>query len=123
MANPFIHVELNTTDLPKAKAFYKKLFKWKLADVPMDDKQKYTMIDVGKGTGGGMMKQMIPGTGSAWMPYVVVDDIEASTKKAGKIGATVLKGVTEVMGMGWLSVLADPTGAIFGLWKPKRRRR
>ena len=22
MANPFVHVELNTTDLPKAKAFY-----------------------------------------------------------------------------------------------------
>ena len=26
MGNPFVHVELNTTNLPKAKAFYAKLF-------------------------------------------------------------------------------------------------
>jgi predicted enzyme related to lactoylglutathione lyase len=26
MANPFVHVELNTTDPAKAKAFYGKLF-------------------------------------------------------------------------------------------------
>ena len=25
MGNPFVHVELNTTSLPKAKAFYAKL--------------------------------------------------------------------------------------------------
>jgi predicted enzyme related to lactoylglutathione lyase len=123
MANPFIHVELNSTDVPKAKAFYKKLFKWKLTDVAMDDKSKYTMIDVGKGTGGGMMKQMMPDSPSAWMPYMLVDDIEASTKKARKLGATVCKDVTEVMGMGWLSIIEDPTGAVFGLWKPKRGRR
>jgi predicted enzyme related to lactoylglutathione lyase len=30
MANPFVHVELNTTDLAKAKGFYGKMFGWKL---------------------------------------------------------------------------------------------
>jgi predicted enzyme related to lactoylglutathione lyase len=30
MANPFVHVELNTTDVDKAKAFYRGLFDWKL---------------------------------------------------------------------------------------------
>jgi predicted enzyme related to lactoylglutathione lyase len=30
MANPFVHVELNTTDVGKAKTFYGKLFDWKL---------------------------------------------------------------------------------------------
>ena len=33
MANPFVHVELNTTDVSRAKAFYGKLFDWKLEDV------------------------------------------------------------------------------------------
>jgi predicted enzyme related to lactoylglutathione lyase len=28
MPNPFVHVELNTTDLDNAKAFYGKLFAW-----------------------------------------------------------------------------------------------
>ena len=35
MGNPFVHVELNTTDVAKAKAFYGKLFDWKLEDAPM----------------------------------------------------------------------------------------
>ena len=80
---------------------------------------KYTAIQVGDGTGGGMMRQMIPGAGSAWMPYVLVDDIDASTKKAKKLGAKICKDVTEVEGMGWLSIIVDPTGAMIGLWEPK----
>jgi len=35
MANPFVHVELNTTDPTKAKTFYGSLFNWKMEDVPM----------------------------------------------------------------------------------------
>ena len=35
MANAFVHVELNTTDVGKAKAFYGKLFDWTLEDIPM----------------------------------------------------------------------------------------
>jgi uncharacterized protein len=120
MPNPFIHVELSTTNLPKAKAFYAKLFDWKLDDLPMATPGgAYTGIGVGKGTGGGMMKQMIPGAGSAWMPYVLVKDIDAATKKAKKLRAKVVKDVAEVEGMGWLSIIVDPTGAMLGLWEPK----
>jgi len=114
--NPFCHIELNTTDVNKAKAFYTKLFDWQLEDV-MDG--AYTMIKVGKGTGGGLMKNPMPGVPSFWLAYVEVDDIEASTKKAASLGAKVVRDVTEVMGAGWLSILQDPTGAALGLWKPK----
>jgi predicted enzyme related to lactoylglutathione lyase len=33
VANPFVHVELNTTDVEKAKTFYGQLFDWELEDV------------------------------------------------------------------------------------------
>jgi len=117
MANAFVHVELSTTDVGKAKDFYGKLFQWTLEDVPMDG-AAYTMIKVGEGTGGGMMKQMMPGAPSAWLAYVEVDDIAAATKRAKELGATVMRDVTEVMGAGWLSIIVDPTGAALGLWKP-----
>lgn len=116
MANPFVHVELNTTDLGKAKDFYGKLFDWKLEDVPNMD---YTMIKVGEGTGGGMMKHPIPGAPSAWLAYVMVDDVNASTAKAKSLGATVMKDVTEIPGVGWFSIITDPTGAVLALFKPK----
>jgi predicted enzyme related to lactoylglutathione lyase len=122
MPNPFVHCELATTNVPKAKAFYGKLFQWKLVDLPMPTPGgKYTSIQVGRGTGGGMMKQMIPGAGSAWMPYVQVADIDAATRRARRLRAKILKDVTEVKGMGWLSIIVDPTGAMLGLWEPKGR--
>ena len=67
------------------------------------------------------MANPIPGAPSFWLTYVLVDDIEASTAKAKSLGATVMKDVTEVMDMGWLSVIVDPTGAALGMWKPKPR--
>lgn len=119
MPNPFVHVELATTNVPKAKAFYAKLFDWKLADLPMPTPAgKYTAVQVGDGAGGGMMQQVIPGAGSAWMPYVFVADIEASVKKAKTLRGKITKEVTEVPGMGWLAIIEDPTGARIGLWEP-----
>jgi predicted enzyme related to lactoylglutathione lyase len=119
MANPFVHVELNTTDVDKAKAFYGKLFNWQMEDMPMGNGEAYTMIKVGNGTGGGLMKHPVPGAPSAWLAYVEVDDINAATAKAKSLGATIMKEPMEVMGAGWLSILIDPTGAALGLWKSK----
>jgi predicted enzyme related to lactoylglutathione lyase len=120
MANPFVHVELNTTDVNKAKAFYGSLFDWKLEDVPVPG-GSYTLIKVGEGTGGGIMKHPVPGAPSAWLAYVSVDDVAAATKKAKSMGATIMKDVTEVMDMGSFSVLVDPTGAALALWQPKMK--
>jgi uncharacterized protein len=118
MANPFVHVELQTNDPTSARKFYTGLFGWKLQDVPMPG-GTYTMIDVGSGTGGGMMRNPVPGAPSHWLAYVAVDDINASTKKAKELGAQMLLDVTEVGEFGWMSVITDPTGATLGMWKPK----
>ena len=121
MANPFVHVELVTTDVNQAKSFYGSLLDWKLEDVPMDSGMVYTMIKVGEGTGGGMMKHPMPGTPSAWLAYVNVDNVAAATPKAKSLGATVLRDVTEVPNGGSFSIIVDPTGAMLGLWQPKQK--
>ena len=117
MANPFVHVELATQDVGKAKSFYSKLFDWKLEDMPMES-GTYTLIGVGEGTGGGMMQHPMPGAPALWLAYVEVDDIDASTAKVKALGGTVMRDKTEVPGMGWLAIIVDPTGAHLGLWKP-----
>jgi uncharacterized protein len=121
MANPFVHVELNTTDIDKAKDFYRSLFDWQLNDVAMGGGMTYTLIGVGEGTGGGMMKHPMPGAPSAWLPYVLVGDIRAATDKAKSLGATVVRDVTPVMDEGSLSIITDPTGAVLGLWQSKAK--
>ena len=95
MANPFVHVELATTDIDKAKSFYRSLFDWKLNDVDMGGGMTYTLIEVGDGTGGGMMKHPMPGAPSAWVPYVDVADVNAATAKATSLGAKILRDVSE----------------------------
>ena len=119
MGNPFVHVELQTQDLGKAKKFYQGLFDWRLEDVPGIPPMGYTMVHVGEGTGGGMMKCPVSGAPSQWLPYILVDDVKASTKKAKGLGAKVVQDVTEVPNYGWFSVVADPTGAAIGLWQVK----
>ena len=120
MANPFVHIELQTKDIPKAKEFYSRLFDWKLDDIPMPDGDMlYTMINVGEGTGGGMFANMDPQVPPHWLAYVGVDDIEASTQKARDLGASVLQDVMKVGDYGWLSVIKDPTGAVIAMWKSK----
>jgi predicted enzyme related to lactoylglutathione lyase len=117
MANPFIHVELSTHDLAKAKQFYTRLFDWKLEELPG---MNYTLIGVDDGVGGGMMAASKPEIPSHWLPYVRVGDIQAATEKARSLGATILFGPHEVPNAGWLSVFTDPTGATLGMWQPLR---
>jgi predicted enzyme related to lactoylglutathione lyase len=119
MANPFVHIELMSTDVGKAKAFYGKLFDWELEDVPMPD-MTYTMIKVGEGTGGGMMKNPMPNSPSMWLPYVEVDDLEAATAKAKSLGAQVHKENVDVMGHGAFTIISDPAGGMLGLWYTKK---
>jgi len=103
MANPFVHVELVTNDMAEAKKFYTALFDWKLEDIPGMD---YTVIKVGEGTGGGMMKNPMPDSPSFWLAYVLVADAVAATAKARSLGATICKEVTEIPGIGWFSVIS-----------------
>ena len=120
MANPFVHIELMSNDVGKAKTFYGKLLDWKLEDMDMGD-MTYTMIKVGEGTGGGMMKNPIPNAPSMWIPYVEVPDVAAATKKSQSLGGAVMKEKTEVKDMGSFTIITDPAGAMLGLWETKKR--
>jgi predicted enzyme related to lactoylglutathione lyase len=124
MANPFVHVELQTNDVAKAKAFYSRLFDWKLEDVPVPGGETYTMINVGEGTGGGMFKsKMLAGVPPHWLAYVGVADVASSTRKARELGGKVVLDKTEVGEFGWMSIITDPTGATFALWEAKQPQR
>lgn len=118
MSNPFVHVELLSTDVGHSRAFYGKLFDWKFEDMPFG-RDTYTVIKVGEGTGGGLVRNPIPGAPSDWLAYVKVDDVAAMTNKARSLGASVVNNVTEVKGAGTFSIIQDPTGAMLGLWQPK----
>lgn len=117
MANPFVHVELQTSDLAKARQFYGRLFDWKFEDVAPGG--EYSLIQVGEGVGGGMMK--VPNVPPHWLAYVLVDDVAASTNKAQELGAEVLVPPMAVGDFGKMSVFRDPTGAVLALWQALKK--
>ena len=120
MANPFVHVELTTSDLGQAKKFYKAMFGWKLSDMPLPGGMSYTLIDVGEGVGGGMQAKPMPNAPTAWLAYVAVDDVKKSIATARQNGATIIMDYHEVTDMGALGILIDPAGAMLGLWQTFR---
>jgi predicted enzyme related to lactoylglutathione lyase len=122
MANPFCHLELASTDASKAKAFYSSFFGWKLSDMEMGNGMTYTTFKpTDDSPGGGMMQQPQPGAPSAWLPYVLVDDVKAAAAKAKSLGGNVVVETQEVPNMGWFSVITDPTGAALGLWQTMKK--
>ncbi|NWF53307.1 MAG: VOC family protein [Syntrophaceae bacterium] len=119
MGNPFVHVELMTKDPVKSRQFYAQMFDWKLEEIPGMD---YTIIQVGEGTGGGMLKSPDSNIPDHWLPYILVDDVVSATQKARSLGAVITQDVAEVPGYGYFSVILDPTGAAFALWQAKERK-
>jgi len=120
MGNPFAHLELAADDVAAAKKFYKSVFDWKLQDTPMGE-SSYTMINVGKGVGGGMTPKMMPQQPTAWLAYVEVADVKKTIAKAKSAGATVFVEYQPIGEMGAIGVFADPQGAALGVWEAAKK--
>jgi predicted enzyme related to lactoylglutathione lyase len=56
--------------------------------------------------------------GPNWLVYIGADDIDATTARAKELGATVYVEPADIPNVGRFSVLQDPAGAVFGLYKP-----
>src|SRR5688572_13784774 len=115
MTDRLVHLELHTRDLPRACAFYEKLFDWELQSVRAGP-HSYLEIDFGGEVGGGAVDCGAPSP--RWLPYVEVSDVEAATEEGRRLGARVLLEPREGPA-GWRSVLATPEGGEVALWLPK----
>jgi predicted enzyme related to lactoylglutathione lyase len=120
----FCWFELATTNTSEALRFYQALFGWTSSPVPMGgDMGDYIMLQQGEATVGAMFT-LTPATGlghipPSWNAYVLVQDVDASARRAQELGATIMKPAFDVMEMGRMAVLQDPTGAVINLWQAK----
>lgn len=116
MANPFVHLELNTPDVAKAKAFYGEMFGWQFQDMDMGPGGIYSTFKPDQGPGGGMMT--MPDGHPGWMNYVGVEEIHAATEKARSLGAKIVIDSHEIPTVGWMSIMTDPTGCAVAIFQP-----
>jgi predicted enzyme related to lactoylglutathione lyase len=113
----FLWNELVTSDAWAAKSFYTSVFGWTTEDMEMGKAGVYTLFNKadGENAAGAMQRPDVP---SAWYPYLAADDVDASVTTAQRLGAQVFAEPFDIETVGRLAVLADPTGATFGLYKP-----
>ena len=115
VANPVVHLELRTDNVPRACAFYTRLFGWSAETIHANG-SSYLALELGEGILGGAVEH--DSERPAWLPYVEVADIAEATRRGRLLGAAVLLEPREGPA-GWRSVLAAPAGAEIALWQPK----
>ncbi|MCS3893442.1 putative enzyme related to lactoylglutathione lyase [Bradyrhizobium japonicum USDA 38] len=115
MTRPFVHMELNTPDVPQAKKFYSELFGWNIVDADLGGGTIYSTFRTQEGVTGGIYSS--PNSPPTWLPYVGGDDIDETVDSALTKGAKLLRGPQEISQVGWLAVLSDPSGVIIAIWE------
>jgi predicted enzyme related to lactoylglutathione lyase len=115
-------VDLGSTDPEASRKFYSDLFNWSVDIVPAPEAGGYGMFKINGKEVGGVGPTQDPKQPTAWLAYILVDDAKATAKKVKDEGGTVITDAMDVMGEGTMAVIADPTGAVIGLWQPGRHR-
>ena len=111
----FCWIDLGTTDVEGAKAFYGGLLGWEFEDLPAPE-GSYTMCRLrGRDVAGIHRHAEEEGTG--WSSNVSVGDLDRATARARELGAEVLAEPFDVPGAGRTAVLRDPAGAVVSLWQ------
>jgi predicted enzyme related to lactoylglutathione lyase len=117
----FCWVELGTIDGEGAKKFYTQLFGWDFNDIPIGPSEVYTMLKLdGKDVGAlyKMPEEMTSqGVPPHWLSYVSIKSADDSSAKAKELGGTLMKEPFDVFDVGRMSVIQDPTGAVFAVWQ------
>ena len=119
--NTFCWADLSTPDPARAQKFYSGLFGWEMMKDPKDP-SGYIHIKNGERFMGGIpsAEHRNPNAPPHWLIYFQVDNAEAATGKATQLGAKVLMPPRQMENVGTWSIVADPQGAVFALFKPGR---
>jgi uncharacterized protein len=105
--------ELASPDIEASADFYRELFGWQIE--PMQGSPMPYLVIQNQGHSNGGIRPAQENEPSYWLVYLGADDINADTGKATELGATALVPPTDI-GVGQISVLQDPQGAVFALY-------
>ena len=111
-------VDLMTPDPAQAEAFYGQVLGWTYDKQP----EAYGGYLVCKADGATVAGIGKPPAGTdmpaAWTPYLATTDVAATVARMTEAGGTVLRPPMEVPRQGHMAIVADPSGAVVGLWQP-----
>lgn len=114
-------IDLATSDLERAKQFYGTVFGWTFEAAGPEYGGYVNAFSDGRPVAGLMANDPQWNSPDGWTTYLHTADIRATLTTAIAAGAVTCVDPVEPMEVkdkGWMAMLADPTGAFFGLWQP-----
>jgi len=113
-------VDLGSPDVDASIGFYGGLFGWTASEPGPPEAGGYRFFTQDGKMVAGIGPLMMEGQPPAWLNYVTVAEADATAGKARDAGATVFVEPMDVLDVGRMAIIADPTGAALGLWQPRR---
>lgn len=112
-------VDLGVVDPDAAGAFYTALFGWTVLD-RISESDDYRICLLRDHPVAGIGAQEHTAIPPYWSTYISVADADATTALVKDAGGQVSVPPREATGFGRMAVFADPSGAPFSVWQPRR---
>jgi predicted enzyme related to lactoylglutathione lyase len=110
-------------DPDTAATFYAGVFGWDVEKgTPPGTDTRYYMCRLRGSDVAAIGSPPPAGMAPAWITYVWVDDADAVAASAVKAGGSLLAEPFGSLDGGRIAIVADPSGAVFGVWKPGAQR-
>jgi predicted enzyme related to lactoylglutathione lyase len=112
-------VDLGSPDVDASISFYGGLFGWSASD-PLPEGEGYRFFEQDGKLVTGVGPLLQDGQPPAWATYVTVADADETAVKARAAGGTIHTEAMDVLDVGRMAAIEDPTGAAIRLWQPRR---
>lgn len=110
-------VSLSTPDVGAATGFYGDLLGWGFHRSRTPDGRTYLTAVLGGLAVAGIGQSTEPDAPAQWTVFLAADDAAATADAARDAGGEVLVAAAAAPGSGTAALLADPTGAVVGVWE------
>lgn len=110
-------VDCQVEDTTSAREFYAELFGWDILDSPAEAGGYLMAMLHGKAAAGIGAKDPGQPFPSSWTTYIASEDVDATEAAVTTAGGQIVVPAFDVMTAGRMSVIADPTGGVAGVWQ------
>ncbi len=124
--NPVVWFEIYVDDLERATTFYEKVFKIELSEIgdPNNDNLKMmafpqNMESQGKAGGAIVKAEGMPAGGNSTVVYFHSEDCSIEEDRVKDAGGEVLRSKMSIGEFGFVSILKDTEGNMFGIHSMK----
>jgi predicted enzyme related to lactoylglutathione lyase len=104
--------DLIVADSEMVKAFYNNLIGYEYRSVETGSEHSLNLFLLHRKPQAGVVELKWEGVEANWLPYIKVEDLDATIEKARRLGGKL------VLKQGNAAVLVDPDGAAFGIQHP-----